>query len=176
MNSLNSLTKEVLVMKKLSDFIIGKRMIILSVISLITIFFIYRTSKIEVYTKFADLLPQGHEYIKVHNKIRAKFGGANTVNMLLQVREGEIFNTTTLQKIKDITEELYLIPGVDRFKIFSVAVNSMVDMVVTSGGFDFQPMMFPDIPQTQEEMERLKGSFMPVLSTVALSGLTARKP
>jgi predicted RND superfamily exporter protein len=77
--------------------------------------------------------------------------------MLLQVREGEIFNTTTLQKIKDITEELYLIPGVDRFKIFSLAVNSMVDMMVTSGGFDFQPMMFPDIPQTQEEIESLKG-------------------
>ena len=144
-------------MKKLSGFIIGNRMIFLSVISLITIFFMYRTSKIEVYTKFADLLPQGHEYIKLHNKIRAKFGGANTVNMLLQVREGEIFNTTTLQKIKDITEELYLIPGVDRFKIFSLAVNSMVDMVVTSGGFDFQPMMFPDVPQTQEEIESLKG-------------------
>ena len=120
-------------MNKLSGFIIGKRIIFLSVISLMTIFFLYRTSKTEVHTKFADLLPQGHEYIKLHNKIRAKFGGANTVNMLLQVREGEIFNTTTLQKIKDITEELYLIPGVDRFKIFSLAVNSMVDMMVTSG-------------------------------------------
>ena len=54
-------------MKKLSGFIIGNRMIFLSVISLITIFFMYRTSKLEVYTKFADLLPQEHEYIKLHN-------------------------------------------------------------------------------------------------------------
>jgi predicted RND superfamily exporter protein len=144
-------------MKKFADLIIEKRLWFLTGISLITLFFIFLLNDLRVYTKFADLLPQGHEYIKVHNKIRAKFGGANTVNMLLQVKKGEIFNTTTLQKVKDITEELYLIPGVDRFKIFSLAVNSMVDMVVTSGGFDFQPMMFPDIPQTQEEMERLKG-------------------
>ncbi len=143
-------------MKKFSDLIIEKRMIFLTIISLITLFFIYRTMEIKIYTKFADLLPQGHEYIKVHNRIRAKFSGANTVNMLLQVKEGDIFNTTTLQKVKDITEELYLIPGVDRFKIFSISVNYMVDMVITSGGFGFQPMMWPDVPKTQEEMEALK--------------------
>ena len=143
-------------MKKLSDFIIEKRVLFFTIISVVTIFFIYRTGNIKVYTKFADLLPQGHEYIKVHNRIRAQFGGANTVNMVLQVREGDIFNTTTLQKIKDITEELYLIPAVDRFKIFSIAVNHMVDMVVTSGGFDFRPMMWPYVPKTQEEIEDLK--------------------
>ena len=143
-------------MQKFTDVIIGRRTIFLSVISLITLFFAYRTAKIEVYTIFADLLPQGHEYIKVHNRIRAKFGGANTVNILLQVKEGDIFNTTTLQKIKDITEELYLIPAVDRFKIFSIAVNYMLDMVVTSGGFDFRPVMWPTIPRTDEEMEALK--------------------
>ena len=55
-------------MKKLADFIIEKRLVILIVISLITLFFIYRTTQIEVYTKFSDLLPQNHEYIKLHNK------------------------------------------------------------------------------------------------------------
>jgi predicted RND superfamily exporter protein len=143
-------------MKKLADVIIEKRLMILIVISLITLFFMYRTTQIEVYTKFADLLPQKHEYIKLHNEIRSKFGGANTMNILLQVREGDIFNVETLQRIKDITEELYLIPGVDRFKIFSIAVNSMVDMVITSGGFDFQPLMWPDVPQTAEEIEALR--------------------
>ena len=102
-------------------------------ISLISVFFLYKVKDLEVHTKFADLLPQGHEYIKVHNKIRAQFGGANTVNMVLQVREGDIFNTTTLQKIRDITDELYLIPGVDRFKILSLGVNLLFDMVTTSG-------------------------------------------
>ena len=77
-------------MKKLADFIIEKRLWIFTLISLISLFFLYKVKDLEVHTKFADLLPQGHEYIKVHNKIRAQFGGANTVNMVLQVREGDI--------------------------------------------------------------------------------------
>ena len=128
-------------MKRFSDFIIEKRIPVLITISLISLFFLYELINLKVYTKFADLLPQGHAYIKVHNKIRSRFGGANTVIMVLQVREGDIFNPTTLQKIRDITDELYLIPGVDRFKILSIAVNNMVDMVVTSGGWKYQPIM-----------------------------------
>jgi len=143
-------------MKKFADLIIEQRLWFLTVISLITLLFIFLLKDLEVYTKFADLLPQGNEYIKVHNKIRSQFGGANTVNMVLQVREGDIFNPTTLKKIMDITNELYLIPGVDRFKIFSLAVKIMSDMVPISGGFNFEPMMWPDIPQTQEEIELLK--------------------
>jgi hypothetical protein len=143
-------------MNKLSDFIIEQRIVFLTIISLFTVFFMYRTATIDIYTKFSDLLPQNHEYIKLHNRIRTQFGGANTTNMLLQVREGDIFNTATLQKIKDITEELYLIPGVDRFKIFSIAVNTLADMVITSGGFDFQPLMWPDVPQTEVEINKLK--------------------
>jgi predicted RND superfamily exporter protein len=143
-------------MKKFSDFIIEKRLLVLTILSLISLFFVYKVKDIEVYTKFADLLPQGHEYIKVHNSIRAQFGGANTVNMVLQVKKGDIFNPTTLQKIRDITDELYLIPGVDRFKILSLAVDKLLDLVVISGGFDFVPLMFPEIPQTEEEIATLK--------------------
>ncbi|KPJ55578.1 MAG: hypothetical protein AMJ42_06610 [Deltaproteobacteria bacterium DG_8] len=32
----------------------------------------------------------------------------------------------------------------------------MVDMVVTSGGFDFQPLIWPDVPQTKEGIENLR--------------------
>jgi len=132
-------------MKRIADLIIEKRAWFLTIISLVTIFFLFLLKDLKVYTKFADLLPQNHEYIKVHNSIRSMFGGANTVIMVLQVREGDIFNPTTLQKIRDITDELYLIPGVDRFKILSISVSYLLDMVVTSGSWDFQPLMFPDV-------------------------------
>ena len=143
-------------MKKLSEFIIEKRIWVLIVIALITLFFIYEVRGLKIYTKYADLLPQGHKYIKVHNDIRSSFGGANTVIMVLQVREGDIFNPTTLQKIRNITDELYFIPAVDRFKIMSIATNLLIDMVVTSGAFDFVPLMFPEVPKTQEECENLR--------------------
>jgi predicted RND superfamily exporter protein len=150
-------------MKKFSDFVIEKRVVILTITFLLTCFFAYHIRDLKVYTKFADLLPQGHEYIKLHNRIRAKFGGANTVVMILQVREGDIFNPTTLQKLKDITEDLFYIPSVDRFKIASIAMKKMGAFVFKSGAIEVAPLMWPDVPKTQEEIEELKekvyGSF-----------------
>ena len=108
-------------MKKFADFVIEKRGLVLGIFVAITFFFLFQIRAVKVYTKFADLLPQGHEYIKTYNSIRAKFGGANTVTMLLQVRTGDIFNPATLQKIRHISDELYYIPAVDRFKITSLA-------------------------------------------------------
>jgi len=143
-------------MEKISNFIIEKRMPFLIIIFLISLFFLFKLKDMKIYTKYSDLLPQKHEYIELHNRIRSKFGGANTITMILQVREGDIFNSTTLQKLKDITDELFFIPGIDRFKILSISVNRLVDMVVTSGGFSFKPLMWPDVPQTEEEIESLK--------------------
>jgi len=150
-------------MKTFSDFIIEKRIWILSTTLLITLLFIYKVGDLKVYTKFADLLPQGHEYITLHNRIRSQFGGANSVVMVLQVRKGDIFNPTTLQKIRDITDELYYIPSVDRFKIASIALKKMMIMEITPTGSHAVPLMWPDVPKTQEEAERLRekiyGSF-----------------
>jgi hypothetical protein len=143
-------------MKQLADFVIEKRVWFLAVISVITLFFVYQVKNLKVYTAFADLLPQNHEYIKVHNSMRSRFGGANTVTMMLQVKEGDIFNYTTLKKIRDITDELYLIPAVDRFKILSLAVDKLLDLKVISGGFDFEPLMFPKMPETPEAIAALK--------------------
>jgi len=81
-------------MKKFSNFIIERRIWILIAIIVLTLFFGYELINLKVYTKFADLLPQGHDYIKVHNKIRVQFGGANSVVMVLQVKHG----TSSLQQ------------------------------------------------------------------------------
>ena len=93
---------------------------------------------------------------------------ANTVTMLLQVRTGDIFNPATLQKIRQITDELYYIPAVDRFKITSLAVNTVVDMQLTSGGYTFVPIMFPHVPKTAAEAEELRQK---VYSSVFYGGL-----
>jgi len=142
-------------MKRFADFIIEKRFPILIIFLLITLFFTYEATKLKVFTQFSDLLPQGHEYIKLHNRIRQQFGGANHMTMLLQVKEGDIFNRITLQKIKDISEELHLIPAVDRFRILSIAIRKLKDITITADGFNFEPIM-PRVPRTDEEIEALR--------------------
>ena len=143
-------------MKKFAEFIIRRRILILVIISIVTGFFMYELTKLSVKTKIADLLPQKHPYIKVHNKIRHIFGGSNQVLIMVQVRTGDIFNQKTLTKIQWITRELENIPGVDPYKIRSIAVSKMKTFKYTSGTMQIDPLMYPDIPRNEQEMNTLR--------------------
>ena len=143
-------------MHTFAKFIVRNRIYLLIIISIITAFFLYEFSKLPIKTSFGDLLPQKHPYIKVHNKIRNIFGGANQVLIMVQVRQGDIFNKETLEKVQWITQELENIPGVDPFKIRSIATSKMKTFKFTSGTMSIDPLMYPDVPETEEKMNELR--------------------
>ena len=93
---------------------------------------------------------------KIHNEIRDTFGGANQVIIMVQVRDGDIFNPKTLSKVKEISERLETLPAVDRYKIRSIALSKMKHFKFVAGSMDISPLMYPHIPQNEEEMEDLK--------------------
>lgn len=150
-------------MERIADLIIEKRWYFLAVIILITGFFGYHASHMKVQTLFSDLLPQNHEYINVHNEVRNVFGGANQVLVMVQVKDPEkggkykdIFNTDTLTRVKYITDELRKFNAVDRYKILSIAHRKVRDMKMTSQGYISKPLMWPEVPQTEEGLEALR--------------------
>jgi len=151
-------------MKRFANFIIEKRLPILLVIIGITVFFAYQSvTHLTVKTIFSDLLPSNHAYTKLHQEIQHKFGGANQVLIMVQVRDKEdggqyndIFNYETLNIVKDITEKLYLFPAVDRIKIMSLASRSVRDVKITTQGMSLENIMFPDVPDTQEGLDELQ--------------------
>ena len=79
------------------------RVVLALVIGCMSIYFGYQCSKIRLVTSFSDLLPQKHEYVKVHNEFQKRFGGANVISVAVAVQEGTIFNEETLRKIQRIT-------------------------------------------------------------------------
>lgn len=143
-------------MKKFSEFCVRQRAAILAIIGLITCFFLYEDTKLTMKADFNSLLPQGHPYIKVHNMIRGIFGGANQVLIMVQVRKGDIFNRETLEKVKWIQNEVEKIPGVDPYKIRSLASAKMKDFKYSAGSMAISALMFPEIPKNEEEMQELK--------------------
>lgn len=133
-------------------------MVFLTLIFVISAFFLYEFTKLPVRTNFGDLLPQRHPFIKVHNKTRDIFGGANQVLIMVQVREGDIFNKKTLEKVQWITRELEKIPGVDPYKIRSIATSKMKDFKFSSGTMKITALMFPDVPADEAAMQVLRDS------------------
>jgi len=143
-------------MKNFAAFIIQRRLIVLALLLLVTLFFCYQVKDLRVITNFDDLLPQTHPYVKIHNQYRKVFGGANFLVMMLSVKKGDIFNIPTLKKIKHITEQLEAVPGVDRYKITSIASKKMKDPKYTEWGLKSRYLMYPELPKDEAEMKQLK--------------------
>ncbi len=145
-------------MKRFSELLIRYRALIIIIITVLTVLWATQIPKLKVVTSFSDLLPQSHAYIKVHNEFQEKFGGANQLTLLMEVKQGDIFNPKTLSKIKYVTEELEKIPGANRFKIVSIAHQKVTVQKYTSWGIESDYLMWPNIPQTPEEIKKLKNS------------------
>jgi len=143
-------------MKRLALIIVKKRAVILSLIVTATLGFAYLCIKIEMYTAFADLLPTDHPYILVHNRFWKTFGGANVVLLSVEVSDGDIFNVTVLEKIKKLTEMIERTPGANNYQIFSIARQKVKDVRATAWGIEVQSVMWPSVPHSQREIERLR--------------------
>lgn len=151
-------------MKKFADIIIEKRVFFLIAIIGLTLFFLYQAiTGLTVKTIFDDIVPTNHAYTRLHREIRGTFGGANQVLIMVQVRDKidggayeDIFNQETLNTVKGITEDCYLLQGVDRFKILSLASSKVKNIKMSAMGMDFSSVMYPDVPKTQEEIEALR--------------------
>ncbi len=151
-------------MKRLADIIIGKRGIFLTVLTALTLFFFYLiVTRLTVKTSFDDLLPTNHPYTKLYYEIRDRFGGANKVVIMIQVRDKEdggqysdIFNYETLKKIRDISDDAYKMKAADPFKVFSLAGNNVKDIKMTAWGMQVASVMYPDIPETPEQIAQLR--------------------
>ena len=101
--------------------IIEKRVPILIAVSIVTLVFAIFALRLDMVTRFDELLPQKHPFIKVHNQYAPMFGGANTIRIMLEVKEGTIFTKETLGKIFEMTQRLDQVHGVNHELINSIA-------------------------------------------------------
>jgi predicted RND superfamily exporter protein len=141
------------------DFTLKYRWFSLAWLLVSTAFFAYHAFSVQMYSQFADLLPQAHPYIKAYNHFRPTFGGANIVSLSLEVTNGDIFNADTLRKIRYITEEVDKIDGVNHYQVASLAHVKIRNIVTTSGGLIVaKPVLPEEIPTDHKALNKLKES------------------
>ncbi len=139
--------------------LIEQRLWVMLGVFLVTAFFgfhTYRLYEAGFVTSFGDLLPQSHPFMKVHNKYAPTFGGANNVVIMLEVKEGNIFNVPTLTKIYKMTQELDRVYGVNHNQIDSIGHRTTRHLQVAAGGLmNSQPVMLGP-PRTQAKADEIR--------------------
>lgn len=112
--------------------------------------------RIDVRTVFSDMVPSNHPYVEVHEQYKETFGGTNKVSILVQAREGEIFQQEILQEIQRVTRGMETVSGVNPFQIISIGSRQLKSINASSMGIESVPLMWPNVPQTASEIEALR--------------------
>ena len=119
----------------MSERLIDYRHPIMIVVLAVTAVFAYWAFQLKLETSFGDLLPQTHPFVQIHNKYAGTFGGANNVQLMVEVKDGDIFTVPTLARIYKITEAVDQVYGVNHNQIDSVLCTMRLIDAASSGVF-----------------------------------------
>lgn len=143
------------------SFTLKHRWFTLAWLAAFTIFFAWQALSVRMYSKFSDLLPQAHPYVKSYNHFRQIFGSANLMTLELQVKHGDVFNARTLGKIRYIATQVDLLDGVDHNAINSIVGSNLRKVTATSGGWIVsRPLMPERIPTSKAALAKLKDDIL----------------
>ncbi len=140
------------------EWILRRRFLVLGVVGVLTIFFGYFTLQTQLVTSFGELLPQDHPFIKIAHKYDQYFGSVNNVTIMIEAKEGTIYQTEIIKKIVDMTHNLDLVYGIQHGSIRSVTTASYFKPL--AGGVILSTPILPngEIPTTALELDELKNN------------------
>ncbi len=140
-------------------FLLRNRLAVSLVVAAITLVLGgFMWTRMHIFTNFFDLYPPGHPYIKLYTQYRSMFGTANTLLLVVEVKDGTIFDDpATVQKVDRITLALlHDIPGVNGDQVLSITHPKLKTTLTAGSGIKVVPLMYPRVPETKDDLDFLK--------------------
>lgn len=122
---------------------------------IISVFFIYQLKNLSFNTNLGDFYPLKHPYLKIQNRLVEIFGGLNQVSIAIEVKKDTILNLVTLDKVWQITNDLYLTEGINAGRVMSLSARKVKHVEADEEGFRTEWLMH-DPPKTAQEIGILK--------------------
>lgn len=142
--------------ERIAELCIRRRAWVASVLLALTLILGWFALHIEVRTVFEDMLPSRHDYVQTHEKFKDTFGGSNMVTIMFEVEQGDIFQTSVLDKVRTVTLGLREVSAVNQYQITSLASKKLKEVRASTEGIESRPLMWPDLPGNAEAMAELK--------------------
>jgi hypothetical protein len=141
----------------LERIIFNFRHVIIVACVIVTIVMGFQASKLVLNAGFEKMLPQKHPYIKNYLDNQRKVRGlGNALRIAVATTEGNIFDPQYLEYLKQINDEVFLTPGVDRSWLKSLWTPRVRWLVATEEGFEGGPVIPSDYDGSVESIEQIK--------------------
>ena len=143
----------------LERIVFNHRRLILLAFAVLSIVLGWQATKLPVNSSFEQMIPQCHPWIQnyLDNKDSLQ-GQGNTVRIVVENRHGDIYDPAYLDVLRNITDEVFLTPGVDRSWMRSLWMPIVRWTEVTEEGFRGGPVMPDGFDGSPEKIQQLQSN------------------
>lgn len=106
--------------KFLENLVFRLRAVILATLAVATAFGLYFAFNLHMTAGFDKQLPIGHEYVKTFQQYRDQLFGSNRIIVVLQPKSGNIWTKDFFKTYKNLTDDVFFLPGVSRPTVTSL--------------------------------------------------------
>jgi len=137
--------------------IFNSRILVILLSLLATVLLGWQASKLTVGANFNQMVPQSHPFIENYFANADSLGGlGNAVRIVVENKQGDIYDAEYLEVLKRINDQVYLLPGVDRAFVKSLWMPAVRWTEVTDEGFVGGPVMPEDYSASAPSLALLK--------------------
>ena len=141
----------------LERLIFNNRAIILFLCLLVTIALGSKSFELSLGASFQKMIPTNHPYIVNYVSNKGKLTGVgNALRFAVEHKEGTIFDKEYLAVLQQITDEVFLLPGVDRSFMKSLWSPAVRWTGVTEYGLDGGPVISDRYDGSEQSLEEVK--------------------
>ena len=144
--------------QKVSALVFDHRKLWLVVFAILTVLFAASASRLVVDAGFNKMVPLKHPYMQVYREYEKVFGGANRVAIALVQKEGDIFNKEYMAKLKGLTDDVFLLNGVDRPSVKSLFTPNTRFIEVIEEGFAGGNVIPATFQGTDEDLKTVRAN------------------
>ena len=143
--------------ERIADLLFSRRSSLLAAFAVLTAMFIYTGTLLRVDAGFNKMIPLQHEYMKVFTEYQKTFGGANRVLVAVVQKDGkDIYNPEFFTALKQVTDAVFFIPGVDRPTVTSLFTPNVRFIEVVEEGFSGGNVIPANFKGTPEDLNTVR--------------------
>jgi predicted RND superfamily exporter protein len=145
---------------RLESLIFGHRSVVIALFVVGTAGMLWAASGLHIDAGFAKLLPLKHPYMATYLKHQQEFGGANRVLVAVMARDGDMFTPSFFETLKNVTDEVFFLPGVDRGRVQSLFTPNVRYTEVVEDGIAAGNVIPDDFEPTPEGLEQVRRNIL----------------
>ena len=124
---------------------------------LISLWLGYQATGLKPDASFEKMIPGSHPYIQNFITHREDLSGlGNAIRIAVETREGDIFTAEYQELLKQVTDEVFFLPGVDRSALKSLWTPNVRWKDVTEEGFVGGPVIPNNYDGSSRTLEQLR--------------------